>query len=281
MRDTKLERTQHDASGKHQSAIQKTLRTIHRTNETEKREQEKAKAEVARLNRLTGTGTPSTVGGSSSSSSKWGNVSVAKREPTYTKEPVRQATMEERRRQMAQLAAMGVAIPNEFRQDMAMPGDWQVVETKPVEGEYRDQKIAVGVRKRKLEGGTDGTGYSDDEGREYGGERRRPKWGTGTKSYPRQREVEGVDDLLSRSIRLKDVAVEDEVGVKKEEGTNVKKEEELDVKKEEDLDEKCATHVISASMGDQDINPEIKADEDVPSVPRPVFKKRKMKGIKT
>ena len=39
----------------------------------------------------------------------------------------RQATVEERKQQMAQLAELGVAIPEEYQKEMALAGEWQIV----------------------------------------------------------------------------------------------------------------------------------------------------------
>ncbi|KAJ9647885.1 hypothetical protein H2199_001661 [Coniosporium tulheliwenetii] len=148
VRDTKFEKQQHEATPKHQNNIQRSLRDLHRNHEREEREKQRAKDEVERLNGV--------VAGAASSDPPWkrkGAVPAAA--------PPKQATPEERKRQAAQLAEMGVAIPEEFRREMAMVGDWQVTAERPVfpgvkkEEEDEDVKpeaLNIGVRKRKFEG---------------------------------------------------------------------------------------------------------------------------------
>ena len=53
---------------------------------------------------------------------------------------------------MAQLADMGVAIPEEYRRDMALAGDWQTTSVKVIRDDNENGKPAtksIGVRKRK------------------------------------------------------------------------------------------------------------------------------------
>jgi hypothetical protein len=52
VKDTKFERQQHEATGRHQGNIQRSLRGLHREQETEQRNKARAQAEVARLNGL-------------------------------------------------------------------------------------------------------------------------------------------------------------------------------------------------------------------------------------
>jgi hypothetical protein len=98
---------------------------------------------------------------------------------------------------MAQLAAMGVAVPQEFRADMAMAGDWQttsetVIEVKQgLEGPTK----SVGIRKRKHEG---------EEEDEHAPEPIINKgWGSRMRHYPGAQEEEGLDDLLASTKDIK------------------------------------------------------------------------------
>ncbi len=52
VRDTKLERTNHDATPKHQGNLKRFLKDLHRGHEKDEKDKERAKAEVARLNGL-------------------------------------------------------------------------------------------------------------------------------------------------------------------------------------------------------------------------------------
>lgn len=205
VRDTKFERQQHESTGRHQSSIRKSLRDLHRTKEREQRDSQRAKDEVARLNGIVG-------GGSSTAPS---SVALIATTPAPTAAP-KKATVEDRKRQMQQLADMGIAIPEEFRKDMAMSGEWQTVarhEVKPKskkEEEYKqDKSLAFGVRKRKQPG-------NEDE--EEVAQRPRKGWGQHMKSYPGSRAVdEDLDALLSEPITLKqtvsDIKVEDDSSI--------------------------------------------------------------------
>ena len=115
----------------------------------------------------------------------------------------RQATPAERKQQLAQLAAMGVAVPEDFRREMAMAGDWQTVSERPVneamkEEDLKDIKasapdigpaaVNIGVRKRKYEG---------QEEEEEAGERVVKKgWGSTLRTYAGADEETDLDALL-------------------------------------------------------------------------------------
>jgi hypothetical protein len=93
---------------------------------------------------------------------------------------------EERKKQLAQLVEMGVAIPEQFRPEMALSGEWQTVsETiiqpgmKEEEDVKPDQKI-IGVRKRKYLAAD--IAEDDEEG--AGTATVRKQWGSTIKSYP-------------------------------------------------------------------------------------------------
>ncbi|KAF2145358.1 uncharacterized protein K452DRAFT_201394, partial [Aplosporella prunicola CBS 121167] len=177
IRDTKFERQQHDATPKHQNNIQRSLRDLHKTKEYEERDRERARAEVARLNGV--------VPGAASAST----TTPASSKPSSAKPPApappRQATAEDRKRQLKQLAEMGVAVPDAYRSEMAMAGDWQTVAVKPIRGGIGDGTAAkplnIGVRKRKAEGD------EDEENDAVGGRdvpARKRGWGNTFKSYP-------------------------------------------------------------------------------------------------
>jgi hypothetical protein len=114
---------------------------------------------------------------------------------------------------MAQLAEMGIAIPEEYRQEMAMAGDWQITAVHPLDAHVKDEDdfksdgLNVGVRKRPREKGEKGEegeeeGEEGEEGEEDNGvaakSRVRRVWGSSTKAYPgREEELADLDSLLS------------------------------------------------------------------------------------
>lgn len=176
----------------------------------------------------------------------------------------KQATPEERKRQLQQLADMGVAVPEEFRRDLAMAGDWQVLSETPVvkalkkeEGvDVKPEARAVGVRKRKLEG---------DEEEEAGETVMRKGWGSTFKTYPGARD-EGaeLEALLSAApAKGRDAAPADG---------------ELKIKKEDSVDEGVLKPDPDAADRAVKTEEAATAEEGVPGA-GVVFKKRKGKSV--
>lgn len=284
VRDTKFERQQHEATGKHQGAIQRSLRDLHRTREREDRDKQRAKDEVARLN---GLDTSAAAGSSAASAA----AAAGKKPPA--KQPPRQATAEDRKRQLKQLADMGVAVPDEYRGDMALAGEWQTVAVKePAESASNRSAetgalLNVGVRnKRKAEGEAD---EEDEDEQQRQGERpvRKAGWGQSFKTYPGAKGDPGedIEALLSGVKREAGVKKEDDgsEGVRKEEeaeGDGVKKEEEGEDGANADL-----TTGVEPKLADI---PPVKTEEDAAeekgdtsAAPAGVvFKKRKSKAVR-
>ncbi|CAK7242779.1 MAG: hypothetical protein STHCBS139747_004280 [Sporothrix thermara] len=166
--DTKLQRTNHEATGKHQSAVRRALRNLHRDHERQEREKEEAKREVARLNALVDG-----KGAAPSGSSGGGSSTASSRPPRppqqSTSQPSATTSSNAPREQLEQLAELGVSIPDAFRPDLAMAGDWTVTETRVVEvqddGSGDVKKGAAtrsfGVRKRPR--GNPGDDDDDDD----------------------------------------------------------------------------------------------------------------------
>ena len=134
---------------------------------------------------------------------------------------LRNATPDERKRQMAQLAEMGVSVPEEFRKENAMAGDWEVVSRQVVgtgpkignqqqDGEDQKGSVNIGVRKRKVED-------EDDEGQQEA-ERKRPNWGSDMKSLPG--DEEDLDALLeAKTTVIPNPTIKKEESDVKEEAT--------------------------------------------------------------
>ena len=184
VKDTKFEKTNHEATPKHQGNLKRFLRDLHKGHEREEREKQRAKVEVDRLNGVVAGSGTKTVG------NPW------ERKPAIPQlGTLRQATPADRKKQLAQLAELGVAVPEDFRKEMAMAGDWQVTSQTPIydtvkkEEDQEDVKpgsISVGVRKRK---------YDGQEEEEQPGERMfRKGWGSTMKTYP-GKNGDGEDDL--------------------------------------------------------------------------------------
>lgn len=218
--------------------------------------------------------------------------------PPPTMNDPRQATPAERRQQVAQLAEMGVAVPEEYRREMAMAGDWQVVSERPLygsgvkgeEGGEEEKKhsegLNIGVRKRKHDGQEE-----DDEAGEMGVRR---AWGSMIHTYPDPRTQNGQEDLDSllgktKLNRLRDDLVKDHTsggggsaaspppainapqpGI---DGAPNESPSPIPPIKQEDTDETKLVSYIDSSKP-------LKEDPDGSEQPAVVFKKRKAKPIR-
>jgi hypothetical protein len=245
---------------------------MHRGKERDERDAQRAKDEVARLNGVVvGAGSNSgdalnpAASSSAAGASKSGSAASA---------PKRQATVEDRKRQMAQLAAMGVAVPEEYRKEMAMVGEWQVVARHELSKPKREpEEIAgSGERKRKFQNEQD-----DEEEDEEEIPAIRKGWGRAFKSFPGSKTSnEDIGALLGAPIKLKSEAIEEEGDIDeiKAEGT---------VKEEQPSDSIVKDEPSEDAIGIDETAPVIKDDglstKEVPP-PTVVFKKRKAKPIK-
>ncbi|KAI9656892.1 MAG: hypothetical protein M1821_003531 [Bathelium mastoideum] len=216
IRDTPLERRNHDATARHQSALQRHLRRLHQDTARTERDRQRARDEVARLNGVVAGGSSSSaaspaggLGGRGGKSGGGGGAEKAQK----------QATVEERKRQMAQLAALGVAVPEDYRREVAMAGEWETVavslmrqesgsgqdgkgEVKKegeIKGEEKSEAKAFGVRKRKLYAGDE-----EDEDTLGDGNKTKP-WGARFRKFPGGSgdEEDDIEALLGAGKKIK------------------------------------------------------------------------------
>lgn len=265
IRDTALEKKNHEATPKHQSSIQRSLRELHKGTEREEREKQRAKDEVARLNGLVGA----KPGPSTSSSA---GIPALKSSAPATPAP-RQQTAEERKRNIEQLAAMGVAVPDEYRKDLSIASEWSTVSETPIyhnrvkkqdsdsDDESKPAVGSFGVRKRKLD--------EEDEELEAMATARKG-WGSKFKSYPGSKGGgEDLDALLDGTIiKKKQDALP---GIKTEDPES--KELPAGLKKEESTD---AALPLSAVPDVNESSAPVKQEDDAAAAPI-IFKKRKGK----
>lgn len=260
VRDTGLERKNHEASGKHQNNIQRSLRNLHKTKEREDRDAQRAKDEVARLNGLVSGHGPKVLGVTSMSAS-------ATTAPKLNAAAQRKAHAE-------QLVALGVDLPEELKREVTGVGGWQKVSERLVEDDRPAGRSLADIIKHetdnkedvKLESGLSRGVHNRrvedvETSRDEEAAPQRLAWGSRVRRYPGAGggDEEDLDSLLS--------------GVAKR-SNDFKKEEVEDIVKEEAVveDEKplAAIPDIDASA------PPVKREpsEEVPQV---VFKKRKVK----
>ncbi|EAQ85372.1 hypothetical protein CHGG_09386 [Chaetomium globosum CBS 148.51] len=129
VRDTGLERANHESTGKHQGAIKRSLRDLHRNADQKERDKERAKREVDRLNGVVSGSSAGASGASKSATKPSGGAYGA---------PPQQASQTDRQKQLEQLAELGVSIPTELRGNMAMVGEWTVTSTRVIEEAGQD-----------------------------------------------------------------------------------------------------------------------------------------------
>ena len=106
---------------------------------------------------------------------------------------------------MTQLAEMGVAVPEDFRRENAMAGEWETVsqrlitldgvEVKTEEQVEAKPNLNMGVRKRKIEEDAEAEALKLEEGR------RRPRWGTDTRTLPG--DDDDLDTLLGSTASFR------------------------------------------------------------------------------
>lgn len=258
VRDTKLERQNHEATAKHQNAIKRSLRDLHRNHEREERDKERARREIDRLNGVVTTSStgPLRLGRASAPGSSFKESSLKK--------------------QREQLAEMGVAVPEDFRGEMAIPGDWTVTSTRVIQSagdggandEKKADKVATGVRKR------DEKEEDKEEEEAVKGLFKKPRrWGRDSRKMP-EGEDEELDALLSGTVKLK----------KAEEG-DVKSEHQDEVKAEEDavkMEPETRASVLGGEVKEEESEARVKEEGDGDAGITPVvFKKRKPKSLRT
>ncbi len=293
--DTKLGRANHEATGKHQSAVRRALRDLHRNHEREERDKERAKREVERLNNL--------VDGGSGSGDK------PRPRPQQTARPAPTAATVPPREQLEQLAELGVSIPDALRGDLAMAGDWTVTETRVIAeegGSGSTTARSFGVRKRVRGDGGDDDDEDTVNGRQDPGHSefdkidvdaavqglfKRPRqWGRqdtrtmGTTSSGGSGGGSGggvedgnLDSLLSRTLVKKDEgsgsssSKVEEGGVKTEGRADIKAEPALETKIKQEADADASVAPIQGGCND---GAPAAADAGV------LFKKRKSKATR-
>ncbi|KAG7285826.1 hypothetical protein NEMBOFW57_008120 [Staphylotrichum longicolle] len=190
VRDTKLERANHEATGKHQGAVKRALRDLHRNADQKERDKDRAKREVDRLN-----GVVAGTSAGASSASRLG----AKPTGGAHAGPSQEASQADRQKQLEQLAELGVNIPTELRRDMAMAGEWTVTATRVIDSSERSEDKdaaaaegrATGVKRER-----ERTEEEKEQEDAIKGLFKRRKWGVDSKTMPADEDAE-LEALLS------------------------------------------------------------------------------------
>lgn len=274
VRDTGVERKNHESTGKHQNNIQRSLRDLHKRKEREERDQQRAKDEVARLNGL--------VGGKDApkASANPGTSGVKNLGKSSGPEPPKLSAAAQRKAHAEQLVALGVELPEELKREVTGVSGWQTVSSSVVDSgraggrslaEIKKEEeesaaasgaLSKGVHKRKAE--------DDEDVRDEEAAPKRKIWGNAFKSYPGAKtedDDEDLDALLSG------------VGTKPAQPSSTTAVEEAAV--EEDVKAESRVKGEPAAPADDAAGEGPKQEQDVDgtiTAPPPVmFKKRKAK----
>ena len=294
VRDTKLERANHESTGRHQGAIKRSLRDLHKNAEQAEREKERARREVERLNGVVSASKSSSSssstkvkqdGGAGAGGAGGGNTSQA-----------------DRQRQLEQLAELGVAIPDELRRDMAMVGEWSVTSTRVLDHDGGDDGDGDEKKDNNGDEGLEGRAVGIKRAREMTEEEKereealnglfsqskRRKWGVGSKVMP-EGEDEDLDALLSGGLvvakKKKDDSEAEEKEIKEEEGGAPKKEEDgvqdtVPLSPVPDVKQEASSEVKQEEPGEENALSALPAALEGSDAPAVVFKKRKPKNIR-
>ncbi|KAL8399749.1 hypothetical protein RB594_000236 [Gaeumannomyces avenae] len=292
VRDTKLDRANHEATGKHRGGVERALRDLHRGHERDEREKERARREIERLNGVVGGGGPSSSDAAGASKPRTGPP-APQPQPQQQQQggPAAGLSKEQRQAQLEQLVAMGVSIPDELRADMAMAGDWTVTKVRVVDrdgngGAGKPATDTAGVRGKRERDKTEDEAEAEEAAE---GLFKRPRrWGRGD-----AKAVGGAEDAELEALLGGDVVVikkteedDDEDGksaIKKEDGGGVEREDgaaaaaAASIKKEE---QPADVAPVKDEPRDEEggIGESVPADAGV--APAVMFKKRKPKNIR-
>ena len=264
VRDTKLEKQNHESTAKHQNAIKRSLRDLHRNHEREGREKERAMRELDRLNGV--------VPGSTTTS---GFISQGEVQPGSSSKPT-EASGAELKRQREQLAELGVAMPDEMRPAMALPGEWTVTSSSVVEPHGPEEQPieakAEGVRKRPL------SEEDKEESELVKGLFKKPRgWGRDPRVAPSGTDLD-LDTLLNKSLSAPNPAMASAIAETKVE-TQIQQDPQVKLEKDADSD---SALIIKKEPRDahgieENVDGAVKAEDSDTARPMVVFKKRKTK----
>ena len=196
---------------------------------------------------------------------------------------------------MARLAEMGIAIPEEFRREMAMPGDWLVTSQRAVYDDVKKEEennkanvkpkdLNRGVRKRKHENEEE-----EEDEEDAGASTTRRAWGTTTLTYPTDGD-DDLDALLTSTTNARwsthpyntdrvqqETELEDPshpTAMKSHLPSEPMPPAHTSIKREESSDD--INHISVAGQA----TPNTQVKQESPEVPEFVFKKRKPKAIR-
>ena len=190
--------------------VQKSLRLLHKNHERQEVEKQRANDEVARLKKSVSTG----INRSDYSKAGYRDASQAHKVSFPNN-----VSVDERKKQMSKLVEMGIAIPEAYRAEMAVAGDWHLVsEAQPAlanvkKSEPNESKTGSLTKRKHIN-------EKQDDSESDHSHIDKNKWGSTIKQYPGWHEDENLDLIAGTGL----TSFNEQVPVKSE----VKNEFEVD-----------------------------------------------------
>ena len=275
VRDTPGERKNHESTGKHQSNIQRSLRDLHKKQEREQRDQQRAKDEVARLNGLV-SGKDSQAAGTKS-----GIAGVKNLGRSSAPEPPKISAAAQRKAHAEQLVALGVELPEELKREVTGVGGWQTLSSSVVNSDRPSGRTLADIKKEEEESASASAPLSkgvhkrkaedDEDIRDEEAAPKRKIWGNTLKTYPGSRTEdvdEDLDALLSGVVKKPTQSGSGPV----DEGATGQAEVNTDANAEVKSESTTQTGISGESIKEEEPN-----ESAVTAPPPVVFKKRKAK----
>lgn len=185
---------------------------------------------------------------------------------------------------------MGIQVPDDYRAELAMVGDWKVVsQPKPEQDLASGDSLSVGVRKRKLN--EEPHDPDDLDAAELPSEKR--IWGKSLRHYPGQTSAnDDLDDLLSGNTLKREKsepAMKQEPGIALDDAIESSDTRSIHQRLEasgelaQPSDEPVPVPLVKTEQNPPfgEYNPESQVAVSAPAkdeAPAPVFKKRKSKA---
>ncbi|OQO12193.1 hypothetical protein B0A48_02834 [Cryoendolithus antarcticus] len=202
VRDSPIERKNHESTGKHQGNIQRSLRELHKKHEREARDQQRAKDEVARLNGLVGGGKKDANAQPQGRRGGAAEAHVVKLSPA-----------EQRKVHAQQLLEMGVALPEALKREITGVSGWETVSETVLRDEAGGVRTLADIKREEEEREASGMGATPAEGLSVGLRKRKAEdeaevardeeatprtkkiWGSTLKTFPGNAAKAGDEDL--------------------------------------------------------------------------------------
>jgi hypothetical protein len=276
VRDTPGERRNHESTGKHQNNIQRSLRDLHKKQEREQRDQQRAKDEVARLNGLVSGKDGQATG------TKSGIAGVKNLGKASAPEPPKMSAAAQRKAHAEQLVALGVELPEELKREVTGVGGWQTLSSSVVEFDRPSGRTLADIKKEEEQNASASAPLSkgvhkrkaedDEDARDEEAAPKRKIWGNTLKTYPGSRTEDADEDLDALLSGVVKKPTQQPCGSTVDEGPTSQAEVNVDASGEVKSEPTTQTEISGEAIKEEEPN-----ESAVTAPPPVVFKKRKAK----